>query len=300
MLVVDDAKQWHKDNMQRNPSHYSFVRWCGGASAVAWLQRNTGAGMWYHPYITIDDQVQSTPLHPSHPTAPSLPSHCLPHPTQVIKYGVMQHEEFKRDFVEWNWLFVSGRFHKPVALLTPTAEADDDIMRTNLRYAVDCALLLLPRTFSERDLFLTIAGLSYQGEVWRACSRPRQSTRVCTHLCQRQSAGDVRFAVGAENPGKVASIVDGSYAAFQALYTGTIQRSEGLQVIEEGGKDTVFRVRHGLLSVHASGSFVANTHSAWSPQNTTFDGTIQLRVLPRHVQEVVKAIVGRDRGQPML
>lgn len=68
--------------------------------------------------------------------------------------------------------------------------------QVNLASALRTALLLLPESFTEVDLFETIAGLSYRG--------------------------DFRMAVG-ENPRKVRNIVDAQLVPFQSLYGGLLK-----------------------------------------------------------------------------
>ncbi|KCV68373.1 hypothetical protein H696_05289 [Fonticula alba] len=93
--------------------------------------------------------------------------------------------------------------HRPAAsqslLGVPSSDLDayaDGVLqaaqRQNLRHAVAYARLLLGPEFTLRELFLTITRLSYYG--------------------------DVRTLVGAEDPRKVANIVDNQFPLFAALY----------------------------------------------------------------------------------
>lgn len=68
--------------------------------------------------------------------------------------------------------------------------------QVNLASALRTALLLLPESFTEVELFETIAGLSYRG--------------------------DFRMAVG-ENPLKVRNIVDAQLDPFRSLYGGLLK-----------------------------------------------------------------------------
>jgi translocator assembly and maintenance protein 41 len=67
----------------------------------------------------------------------------------------------------------------------------------NLLSALRVALLLLPERFSEFELYSTIAGMSYMG--------------------------DLRMALPAEDPGKVRNIVSGQMAHFRRLYAPLIE-----------------------------------------------------------------------------
>jgi translocator assembly and maintenance protein 41 len=70
-------------------------------------------------------------------------------------------------FVEWETLYVAGRLHKPVNVLEVDAGRQelDEALRSNLASAVSAALLGLPASFAERDLYLAIANISYTGDL---------------------------------------------------------------------------------------------------------------------------------------
>ena len=55
ILVVDDAKSWHDENIARNPSHYSFLRY-GGGTIIAKTQR-AGGGVYYNTLVNINTEV---------------------------------------------------------------------------------------------------------------------------------------------------------------------------------------------------------------------------------------------------
>lgn len=80
--------------------------------------------------------------------------------------------------LDWRSLYVAGRLHKPVLEVhsaSSTASSHSatekesqgcvirDAINTNLRNAVHAALISLPSTFCEWDLYTTIAALSYRG-----------------------------------------------------------------------------------------------------------------------------------------
>ncbi|KAL9005689.1 MAG: hypothetical protein Q9188_001548 [Gyalolechia gomerana] len=114
----------------------------------------------------------------------------------LIKYGVVNLDTLCRDLSEWDTLYLAGRLQKPVKILR-----DDPRVRLanqiNLISAVRTALLLLPSEFTEQELYGTIAGLSY--------------------------LGDPRMALPAENPNKVANIVNYQLPNFRRLYAPLIE-----------------------------------------------------------------------------
>lgn len=95
------------------------------------------------------------------------------------------------DLLNWKSLYLSGRMHKPIRIIKDDARVRLT-QQVNLTSAVRTALLTLPDTFSERELFERIAGFSY--------------------------GGDVRMFLPAENRGKVGNIVRKQAPQFKELY----------------------------------------------------------------------------------
>ncbi|KAK4048651.1 Mitochondrial translocator assembly and maintenance protein 41 [Microbotryomycetes sp. JL201] len=170
VFAVSHPSHWHAVNMQQHPDHYSMPMRLLGSDAVAWMQeRGLGAGVWFNVEVEVNGKT--------------------------IKYGVISIDALCRDMLDWETLYISGRTQKPVRILV-----DDARVRlanqVNLASALRTALLLLPESFNEVELFETIAGLSY--------------------------TGDFRMAVG-ENPRKVRNIVDAQLEAFRSLYGGLLK-----------------------------------------------------------------------------
>ncbi len=55
VFAVDDPREWHKSNLQRNGHHYSFLRHLGLDTVVRLQQLS--AGVYYNTLVTIDTQV---------------------------------------------------------------------------------------------------------------------------------------------------------------------------------------------------------------------------------------------------
>ncbi|KAI9809449.1 MAG: Mitochondrial translocator assembly and maintenance protein 41 [Pycnora praestabilis] len=166
---VSYTQHWHSLNLQQNRNHYSGLGSFGSAF-VSRVQDNWGAGVYFNPYITVNGTL--------------------------IKYGVVNLDTLCRDLSEWDTLYLAGRLQKPVKILR-----DDARVRlanqVNLISALRTALLLLPSTFAERDLYATIASISYMG--------------------------DPRMSFPTENPNKVANIVANQIANFRTLYAPLIE-----------------------------------------------------------------------------
>jgi translocator assembly and maintenance protein 41 len=166
---VSYTQHWHSLNLQQHPDHYSAARYLG-SYAVSRIQDNWGAGVYFNPYVTVNGTL--------------------------IKYGVVNLDTLCKDLSEWDTLYLAGRLQKPVKILR-----DDPRVRLanqiNLISAVRTALLLLPDRFTEQELYSTIAGISYQG--------------------------DLRMSLPGENKNKVANIVTNQLSNFRRLYAPLIE-----------------------------------------------------------------------------
>ncbi|KAE8338957.1 mitochondrial matrix Mmp37 [Aspergillus arachidicola] len=141
---ISDAHTWHTINLQQHPHHYPSLLRSLGPHAISKCQENFGAGVYFHPFTTVNGTL--------------------------ITYGVVNLESLRRDLVSWNTLYLAGRMQKPVIVLQDNA-AIRDAGRANLVSALRTALLLLPGRFTERQLYATLAGLSYMGEDGGGVSR---------------------------------------------------------------------------------------------------------------------------------
>jgi translocator assembly and maintenance protein 41 len=192
VLTVDNPTMWHKENIQRNRNHYSAAAYVG-SSFIAKTQE-TAAAVWYNTLVPIPEPWGDG--------------------RQLMKYGVISSHALEKDLKTWSSFYISGRMQKPIAWIEGYKMSDSnkkdfigygvdgkiaekvDLVKagqTNLKGALAAALLQLPNTFTEGQLYETITGLSY--------------------------AGDFRMAI-AENPDKITNIVKngGSPARFRKLY----------------------------------------------------------------------------------
>ncbi|RKP15686.1 Mmp37-domain-containing protein [Rozella allomycis CSF55] len=100
-------------------------------------------------------------------------------------------------------MFLAGRMHKPISIIKSNSDLNTLLSR-NLEYAVYTSLLLLPKSFTLKDLYLTITSLSYIGD-------PRKDI--------------------AENPNKIANIVNHQFDCFNTMYSPVLEK---LAIIEKG------------------------------------------------------------------
>lgn len=140
IFAVNDSQNWHKQNIEMNPSHYSFLKWFG-ESTVAAYQDHWGAKVYYNTLVRI------------------------PSENVLIKYGVVSQTSLVSDLLDWSEMYLAGRLHKPVMVVRPTSDSElRSALQKNLHSAVHCALLLLPEHFTEKLLYRTIIELSYNGD----------------------------------------------------------------------------------------------------------------------------------------
>ncbi|ELR23570.1 Mitochondrial matrix Mmp37 protein, putative [Acanthamoeba castellanii str. Neff] len=190
IFAVEDSRRWHEANIATNGGHYSGVAWLG-SSVVARLQEDVGASIYYNTHVQLLDET--------------------------IKYGVISSKHLISDLVNWDTLYVSGRMQKP---------GSDEIMsanQANLESALSSALLLAPAQLPQRQLWETIAGLSY--------------------------TGDFRMQFG-ENPNKVKNIVtDKNAEAFRLMYRHSCDKLQHLLRLEDDTvvQDTSRAARQDLL-----------------------------------------------------
>ncbi|XP_055342732.1 phosphatidate cytidylyltransferase, mitochondrial-like [Paramacrobiotus metropolitanus] len=158
IVVVDDPLQWHTENLVKHSRHYSFLRF-GGPKFLTEIQRGFGAGVYFNTLVKFEDRL--------------------------VKYGVVATDDLLADLRDWTTLYISGRLHKPVLTVQDTADSSfRQAMLDNLRSAVRTASLLLPDAFTDEELFLRIANLSYAGDFRMIFGEDKNKVRniVLPHL----------------------------------------------------------------------------------------------------------------------
>ncbi|XP_063283640.1 phosphatidate cytidylyltransferase, mitochondrial [Pelobates fuscus] len=170
VFAVDDPVTWHTMNIKQNRAHYSVLKYLGPRH-ITTIQNDYGAGVYYNTIVPCDGKV--------------------------IKYGIVSTDRLVEDLLHWKTLYIAGRLHKPVKILT---QKENGRLRTalnaNLKSALTAAFLMLPESFTEEELYLQIAGLSY--------------------------SGDFRMIIG-EDKAKVLNIVRPNVAHFQKLFSNILQ-----------------------------------------------------------------------------
>lgn len=139
--VVDDACNFHATNLRQFGSHYSGLKYLGGAPTILAVQQ-WGGGVYFNPFVAMASDGK----------------------THLLKYGVTTLELCLRDLCEWNSLYVAGRLQKPVKYLRQENKIFELVNQYNLKSALTLALLLAPTKFDEVKLYETITLVSYMGD----------------------------------------------------------------------------------------------------------------------------------------
>lgn len=102
-------------------------------------------------------------------------------------------------------------------------------LRLNLQSALHAALLLLPESFSEESLYLTLAGLSYQGDFRMVIGEDKNKGENC-NLVLHQDVILFSFT-------QVSNIVRPSLARFRHLYARRLRSlSDFVEILPSRGR----------------------------------------------------------------
>lgn len=179
LFAVEDTLKWHTDNLKLNPTDYSDKCRQKGPGFIVDLA-NQAAKIHFNPFVNIEGRE--------------------------YKYGVVSLNDLLIDLLEWETLYLAGRFHKPMQTLisnTSVVQAQS----INLRTASSLALVTLPQITTDEDFFKRVCEISYRGD-----------RRI-------------------EDPNKINSIVTDNLHKFQMMYGDTLH---SLQVSQENGIIEVF------------------------------------------------------------
>jgi translocator assembly and maintenance protein 41 len=243
IVVVDDAAEFHRQNLLMNPDHYP-------TSSFLWSM--FGKGNESDKIVAAAERATWIQRHavPSNPLAINPGLYYVVDESWGMKYGVVHADDLAADLEEWRYLYLAGRLQKPTvplyrgsasdsasSLSSPSWQRLDDLQATrNLPAALAASMLLLqedhgrgssdrgPHVVEESRVWTTLAGLSY--------------------------AGDLRMQLSAENPNKVSNLVSspGSMQRFRDLYGDSVQALQ----------------REGILSVKAPDGAPPQAQSWWS------------------------------------
>jgi len=219
VFAVDDPLEWHRINFEQFQQHYSGLGKMSHSSKIlSAIQEDYGAKIYYNTFVEMENMK--------------------------IKYGVISTQNLKNDLYNWETLYIAGRMQKPVLTLVENNDIEK-AKQSNLKNALKMAILSLPyhqTEINEKDLFLIIAGFSYQG--------------------------DFRMKFG-ENPNKVKNIVDKQIKEFHQLYTKIMLEDEDIKLVVQPKGENKWKINSAeriLLLKDLPSNLVTHLLSTYSQQ----------------------------------
>ena len=220
ILITDSLTEFHRANKLTNQSDYSnFMRNKSPDSLASWNSKATG--LYFNQFVKIDQGKI-----PWWFSAFSLIS-------GELKYGVISTQHLINDLKNWEHLYISGRLHKPVKLVTPNgldfseSRPDSD---SELSTALEVWIKDFKSFFFENFPILSKSNLI---SAMRVASLLQESEKtnfdqLVLTICNLSYLGDIRQK-GFEDTKKVEKIVEGSYEYLKALYVPIIEKCDWLE-----------------------------------------------------------------------
>ncbi len=153
ILVVEDLKAWHLENIKKNPQDYSFI------------------GKRYFKHASIDKLKGSTGI--------TYLSNIMEN-GNIYKYGTIEEKDLLRYLDTWESFYLPGRFQKR---LLPIVESKKiaNMNQKNREKVLFTALLTLPKSnhYKLMDVYTQICGLSYLGDTrMKFAENPRKVLNI--------------------------------------------------------------------------------------------------------------------------
>ncbi|CAD8089534.1 unnamed protein product [Paramecium sonneborni] len=140
ILAVDNVEEWHLQNIQINPTHYSGLSYYLGSRFIQRMNVEIFP-IHFSPFVQFQDLQ--------------------------LKYGVVSSKELIKDLESWKWLSIAGRMQKPIL----TIQEFDNLRFqrayiSNLQSAVAISILMdFKSSMSLQELLYSIMSLSYYGDI---------------------------------------------------------------------------------------------------------------------------------------
>ena len=151
ILVVDDVKKWHLENIKLNPNDYSFI------------------GRMYFKLSSKEELIGKTGV--------TYLSNIL-YKGNEFKYGIVDINFLKEALHTWNSFYLTGRFQKTVLEIKSTDEIRKLILE-NRRSAIIVALLMTDDEVTMKNLLVELCNLSYAGDTrMKVAENPRKVLNI--------------------------------------------------------------------------------------------------------------------------
>lgn len=152
ILIVDDLKKWHKENIKLNPKDYSFIgKMFLKHASIQKLKGNTG--------ITYLSNIEENGL--------------------VFKYGTIELKDLEKYLNTWESFYLPGRFQKTIYPIIETKKLSG-MIEENRKQALFTALITLPEDKTKLiDVYTQLCGLSYLGDTrMKFAENPRKVLNI--------------------------------------------------------------------------------------------------------------------------
>ncbi len=138
IVVVDNLKKWHLENIKKNPKDYSFSGKLFFKHASNDKLRS-GGRITYMTYIPFEGHE--------------------------YKIGTIEKKDFIDDLKNWSTFYISGRMQKPILVVKASKDINLAIEYNRFAGLLVTALLLGEGEYDEEYFYSILAGLSYIGDT---------------------------------------------------------------------------------------------------------------------------------------
>jgi len=152
IIVVDNLKEWHKENIKLNPKDYSLIgKLFFKYASISKLKGNTG--------ITYLSNIIENNL--------------------VFKYGTIELKDLEKYLTTWESFYLPGRFQKTIYPIIENKELAN-LIELNRKQVLYTALLTLPSDKDKLiDVYTQLCGLSYLGDTrMKFAENPRKVLNI--------------------------------------------------------------------------------------------------------------------------
>lgn len=152
ILVVDDLKKWHLNNIKKNPHDYSFTgKLYYKYASINSLKGNTG--------ITYLSNIQEN--------------------GSVYKYGTIEEKDLLKYLDTWESFYIPGRFQKRILPIIESKKIAEMNQKNRDSVLFTALLTLSDKKNQLIDIYTQICGLSYLGDTrMRFAENPRKVLNI--------------------------------------------------------------------------------------------------------------------------
>jgi len=138
IVIVDNLKRWHKQNIKQNKNDYSFLsRLFFKYARDKWLK--AGAKICYMTFIPFKESK--------------------------YKIGTIEGNDFLNDLKNWETFYMAGRMQKPILIVKANKEIENAIDYNRHAGIKVSKLIINKEKINKKDFYITLGSLSYIGDT---------------------------------------------------------------------------------------------------------------------------------------